>query len=430
MRWFGLLTLLGTGVVGLLWAADEKKPNEPVQGFLVHEWGVWSIHDDVELANADMRSQWNELPDFVYGQTTTRDFPRHWDAPPTAVKKPVLFLHAPSAMTAELRVDFPAGVPAVWWPATEEPAYQGVLGEEDSVPKKPARSLAWKVSLKRPQRQEQGIHEYHKLPKPHWMQTLRDVKCDDVLVSVGERNRTREREEFNPADPRAARSRTMEREKFVYYDGLLPHISALAVKFDKDKVSLKNQEKFAVHDMWVVDNRDAARKRIGRLPRLDAGAAQDVECAALLVEEAAKTLTAQLTAAGLNEDEAAALTTIWTGDFFGSAGLTLFYRLPQEQYDRLLPLTVKPRPEKIVRVGLVQQIPFDNELAERIAKLVKQLDDDKYDQREAAQKSLALMGRAAYVHLLKLRRTVTAPEPKRRIEELLEKYDAQRMLPQ
>jgi hypothetical protein len=377
MRWLGLLTLLCAGVVGLLCAADEKNPNEPVQGFLIHEWGVWRIHDDMELANADMRTQWNELPDFVYGQTTTREFPRHWDFRETKVLKPVLFLHAQIALTAELRVDFPTGVPAVWWPATEKPLYQG--GDLSIVPKKPARSLEWKVFLKQSLRLEQGMPEYHKLPKSHWMQTLRHVKCDDVFVSVGERNST------------------FEREKFIYYDGLLPRVNALAIQIDKENISLKNQEKFTVHDVWVVDNRDAARRRIGRLPRLDAGAAQEVEYTAMPVEEAAKTLTAQLKAAGLNEDEAAALTTIWTGDFFASAGLSLFYRLPQEVYDRLLPLTVKPRPENIVRVGLVQQIPFDNELADRIAKLVKQLNDDRFDKREAAQQQLAKLGPIALV---------------------------------
>jgi hypothetical protein len=412
MRWLGLLTLLCMGVVGLLWAADEKNSNEPVKGFLVHEWGVWCVHDDMELANADMRNQWNELPDFVYGQTTTRDFPRHWQAPPpTNIRKPVLFLHAPSALTADLRVDFPTGVPAVWWPATEKPAYQSARGGEDSLLKKPVKSLEWKVFLQRPQALKQGIPEYHKLPKAHWMQTLRDVKCDDVFASVGERGRA------------------FEREKFIYYDGLLPRVNALTIQIDKDKVSLKNQEKFTVHDVWVVDNRDAAKPRIGRLPCLEAGAAQEVECTALPVEEAEKTLTTELKSAGLNEDEAAALTTIWTGDFFASAGLSLFYRLPQEQYDRLLPLTVKPQPEKIVRVGLVQQIPFDNELADRIAKLVKQLDDDKFDKREAAQQQLAKLGPIASIYLQRLKKTITTAESKRRIDELLEKYDAQRALP-
>jgi hypothetical protein len=108
--------------------------------------------------------------------------------------------------------------------------------------------------------------------------------------------------------------------------------------------------------------------------------------------------------------------------------VTLFYRLPQEEYDRLLPLSVKPQPEKVVRVGLVQQIPFDTELADRIAGLVKQLDDDNFYKREAAQLELAKLGRIAFGYLQRLKPTITAPEPKRRLDELLEKLETQRVL--
>ena len=85
------------------------------------------------------------------------------------------------------------------------------------------------------------------------MQKLRDVQCDDVYVSVGQRGSG------------------LEREKFVYYDGILPRIQALSIKLEKDKAALKNQEKFTVFDIWIIDNRDARKPRLARLPRLDAG---------------------------------------------------------------------------------------------------------------------------------------------------------------
>jgi hypothetical protein len=271
------------------------------------------------------------------------------------------------------------------------------------------------VALKQPLQPLPQQPQLTNLSQPHWMKTLRDVKCDDVYVSAGERGST------------------MEREKFVYYDGLLPRVQALAVQFDKETVSLKNQVKFTVFDVWVIDNRDPAKPRVGQMPRLDPGGGDKVVDFTTMKEErwtveAAKSLSAQLHDAGLNEDEAAALTSIWTADFFQSAGLTLFYRLPQEEYERMLPLTVKPRPEKIVRVGLVQQVPSDPALAERIARLVKQLDDDEFVKREAAQQELAKFGPIALGYLRRLKPTITAPEPKRRIEELLEKNDAHRAL--
>jgi hypothetical protein len=413
MRWLGLLTLLIVGTVGLLYADDDKKPDEPVKGFFVHEWGVWRVHDDIEMANADMRAQWDELPAFVYGQTTTRDFPHHFERH-SLVTKPVLFFHAPEAMQASVRIDFFRGVPAVWWPATKNPSYHDYGPRKITKPERPVKYLEWRLHLKKMAGQNGSRYELKPVNKSHWMNTLRDVKCDDVYVEVEDRNWG------------------LEREKFVYYDGLLPRVNALSIIVDKERVSLKNQASYTVFDVWVIDNRVAAKPRVGRLPLLDAQDLAEVDLTAMTEprwdEEAGKALTAQLKDAGLNEDEAASLTTVWSADFFHSAGVTLFYRLPQKKYDHLLPLTVKPRPEKIVRVGLVQQILFDKELADRIAKLVKQLDDDDYHKREAAQQELAKLGPIVLSYLPRVRPTNATPELRRRFEELLEKHDAQRAL--
>jgi hypothetical protein len=412
MRWFALLLLSLVTAVGLLWAADDKAPDKAVKGLVVHEWGVWRVHDDMQLANADMRATWNELPSFMYGQTSTRDFPKYLDRP-TRVKKPVLFFHAPLAMQVEVRVDFPGGIPAVWWPATYNPAYHddGFRGVERTTPEKPAKYLEWKLHLQKPIVQGTVPQEVKPVDQKHWIKTLRDVDCDDVYAPVGELNSA------------------MEHERFVYYDGLLPAVKALSIKVEKEKARLTNQAKYAVFDIWVIDKRNTQQPRIGRLPRLDAGAAQDVELTATKgdgwAEDAGKTLTTQLKEAGLNQDEAASLTTIWAPEFFHSPCVTLLYRLPQEEYDRLLPLSVKPQPEKIVRVGLIQQIPFDSEFADRIAKLVKQLDDDAFARREAAQQELTQLGAVGFGYLRRLQPTITAPEPKRRVEQLLEKYDAE-----
>ena len=105
MSRFAPLRLVPVGFLAVLLAAVPMAPSDPpVKGFLVHEWGVFRVHDDAEFANADMRAEWDDLPSFVYGQTTTRDFPRHWDVPPTNVYKPVIFFHALQPMEVNLRV--------------------------------------------------------------------------------------------------------------------------------------------------------------------------------------------------------------------------------------------------------------------------------------------------------------------------------------
>jgi hypothetical protein len=415
MRWLALVTLLLAGFVGLVGSAEQKTPADlPIEHFAVHEWGVWRVHDDVELANADARAEWDGLPKFVYGQTAGRDFPRH-SSLPRVVKKPVIFFHAPKPLRVDVRVEFSSGTPAVWWPGTFNPGYHDDgSGLPPRTPERPARFLEWKLHLKEPFWGKAQVAERKPADKAKWFETLRAVKCDEVYAEVGELNIG------------------LERERFVYYDGLLRGARAVTVTAAKEKATLRNEAKYAVFDTWVIDRRDADRPRVGRLPRLEAGEAKDVDLAAPAEarwqDEAAKALTAELKGAGLNEDEAQSLTTIWADDFFRGAGVTLLYRLPQEEYDRLLPLTVKPRPEKVVRVGLVQQVSSGPELAERVARLVKQLDDDDFNKREAAQRELEKLGGAALGPLRRLQPTVFAAEPKRRLSEVLEKIDAERAI--
>src|SRR5947199_10286237 len=92
-----------------------------VDGFAVHEWGVFRVYDDLDLANADMKAVWDAAPKWVHGQITGRELPKQWRNL-QAVDKPVVFFHAPKPMSVRLRVDFPNGLPALWWPGTRVPA--------------------------------------------------------------------------------------------------------------------------------------------------------------------------------------------------------------------------------------------------------------------------------------------------------------------
>src|SRR5262249_56424811 len=103
-------------------SALQGKDAMPVQkGLVVHEWGVFRVHNDMELANADMRAIWEGLPKFVYGQVTGRSLPRHWHNV-EIVDRPVIFFHAAQPVECELRIDFPRGMPGVWWPGSQRPA--------------------------------------------------------------------------------------------------------------------------------------------------------------------------------------------------------------------------------------------------------------------------------------------------------------------
>jgi hypothetical protein len=391
----------------------EVPPALPsAKGVVVHEWGVWRVHEQVELANADIRDIWNNLPRFVYGQIDGRNLPRRWPNI-TIVDRPILFFHTPTACQVDLRIDFPRGVPAVWWPATSFPATEvrsglGRIRIEQAL----ARHLEWRLHLKEPPAFRKDRPPLPERVEPgHWIETLRKVAATDVFAPVGEEGHG------------------LERERFVYYDGLLPRGQWLVPEVGKDGVRLTNRAGFPVLDVTLVDRRTPGRVLVGRLPRLDTGVkGQAVDSRPVDVgrwaKEGADTLRKQLTDAGLFDDEAGSLVELWRRELFESDGLTLFYRLPQEEYDRQLPLILRPRAEKLVRVGLVVHPHCEPDLAKRVEELVGLLGSDDFNVRQRAEKQLGDMARAAFPHLVRLRKTATDPEVRMRLRRILQRIES------
>lgn len=388
-------------LLAVLLSASAALAVEPKK-LAVHEWGVFRVNEDAALANADMRAIWDGLPPFVYGHIRGRQVPQHWGAVEIR-DRPILFFHAAEAGQVTLKIDFPGGMPAVWWPGTQVPT---VFGNQ----KQPAvgKVLQWELSVKKP---AQGwLTRARPVDEGHWFARLRKVQADDIFARFGPGNRY------------------VEQEKFLYYDGLFPQSKWLKIDVDKETIALTNRVKHAVLDVTIVDRRDDDKPRIGRLEKLDAGAAGKVVCtpvdASRLASEASAALVKQLATAGLFEDEALSLADLWRKEMFETPGLHVFYRLPQDEYDRLLPLTITPKPESVARVGLVFHGHVEPDLAERILDLVKQLDSPRFAVRDAARKKLLQIGPAALVQLQKLKQADLSAEVWKQVESLIKQWGA------
>jgi hypothetical protein len=397
---------------------------EPIRkGLEVHEWGVFGVNDDRELANADMRAEWAALPKFVFGQTAGRSLPinQHQN---NIVFKPVVFLHSPQPLALEIRVDFPGGAPAVWWPRTVYPAQELDVCPSGGKQKEAFRDLEWHVQVKEPPKGQKSNAQPLAVDKGHWIELLRAVKADDVFTKTTDG-------EYGGfiKEGKGLPDSQYERERFIYYDGLVPIGKRVAITVEKEKVSVANRAKHPLFDVTVVDRRTPDHTRVARVAKLEARAkTTELDFAEVGSKEWPEAglvmLTKQLTDAGLFEDEAKSLADVWKNEFFLADGLTLFFRLPQEEYEKLLPMKLKPRPEKLVRVGLVLHAHCEPDLADRVAEIAKDLDDDDFDTRERAQKRLEDMGRAAFGHLRRLREKVKSAEMQRRLDDLLDRHDA------
>src|SRR5687768_5478353 len=126
----------------LLSFVQDSHAQTAKKGFVVHEWGVFRVNTDSDFANADLRAEWDDLPEFVYGGIKGRNVPQHWGAV-EARRRPIIFFHAEQPLTVRLQIDFPGGQAGVWFPATQSPAVYGLQKQPEA-----ATSLVWELGIK------------------------------------------------------------------------------------------------------------------------------------------------------------------------------------------------------------------------------------------------------------------------------------------
>jgi hypothetical protein len=438
-RW-GLLVFL----LLLPWAAlnghtpaieqESAKAKLDKDDLVVHEWGVFTVLNDAKYANANRKEEWGSLPTFFY-----RQFPKErlrWM--PSAWDKPLIYFYAKSeSMHLRVKVTFTEGAPVVWWPAAAEPV-DNWPGPQIKDKTRPFRSLTWEAWLgdKGPPQPKDAKNQWLKLedfplPEGSWLQQARLPGASRVTV-VGS----------DPDQPRRG-PRTQDRletERFIYYDGLVPAPDYLhCEKVDDTSVTLRNLAKFEISRLVVVDRRVQGQIRFAVFddpqPALAAGTTRKVQTQVIAAADwpaiGKKQVRQALLGAGLFEAEADSLLTIWNDRFFLADGITAFHLLPVSEYDRMLPLEITPAPAaKPVRVAiaLYPHIEVEPALAERIAALVRDLDDPKFQKRSAATKELVEIGPVAIGRLRAELKNNPTLEMQRRIEAVLDRVDAMEWL--
>lgn len=143
------------------------------------------------------------------------------------------------------------------------------------------------------------------------------------------------------------------------------------------------------------------------------------EVGTLTVEEALQNWTGQLLDLGLGDSEAAHITTILKAQALRTDTTMLVYRMDDAHLEKVLPLEVTPYPDRLFRVALVIVQDADPDLQLQIEQLVKQLGNEDWPLRQAAQDQLAALGLAAKPKLEEALKSEDA-EVVFRAEQLLE----------
>jgi hypothetical protein len=293
------------------------------------------------MANAALAAEWADCPKELY-----RTEPPHLRNLPirVPVAKPIIYFHwdgeqQPPEQGLKMKVRFPDGRPVIWWPASEEDAGRPVTD-----------SLSWRIFLRKPPESHGPAGARPRTPQvadDHWYAQARKVKAEPVF-SYGSHGGNDQRNGGTAIDA----------EQFVYYDGLMKPLAFLeARRTPAGAIVLDAKAPYPLHDLWCID-RTGNSAKLARVPLVPPGKKTvDLDWKTVADDDwhaaTAEALAAELEKTGLHADEARSLVAIWQPGFFHAPGLTLFYRLPQREYDRVTTLALDPVPETLVRVGIV-----------------------------------------------------------------------------
>lgn len=347
---------LALGIAALGFTTQNGNQGELV----VHEWGTFT-----SIAGRDgMALEWrplaatNDLPGFVYefaaitnGSGLRHDCTKCDLTGKIRMETPVLYFYADHDADVSVRVDFPKGKITEWYPSARM-----------SV----GSSIDWGHFAVMPHTTTNLLTE----PGPNRYYAARET--DAALVRVCNTN-----------------GRATEFEKFLFYRGVGAFDLPISVVLDGNRLQFTGL--MGIDQVIVFENQGG---NIGfRIVHLSSDTAT-VERPAL-GDSRASLLTAlqqTLVAHGLYEKEARAMIETWR-DSWLEEGLRVFYVLPRPVTDTMLPITIDPRPNQLVRVlvGRTEIITTEREAAARAG--MRGLDDPSAEVRTAARAALRKQGR-------------------------------------
>lgn len=289
--------------------ADSPPSIEPAdERFIVHEWGTLTTRhtkDGQQLWTKNDRVE--PLPSFVYENWMS---PAKQDAKGTMrLETPVIYFYSNEQREVSVRVEFPEGFLTEWYPFAQH---------EDTMER---ASLSWPLVRLHPGPDP----EYPVAGESHYYAAR---ETDATPISVGEGD-------------------TRQREKLLFYRGVGSATTPLDVGYSEDSVVLLPYATRGAAALLFVREGDklgftSIPKIAGpepvALPELDDN-----------LDDLRAYLRELLILEGLFPREADAMLATW-GDLWFEPGRRLIYMLPREATDTLLPLSIEPAPDELVRV--------------------------------------------------------------------------------
>ena len=290
------------GVLAWLSPRLEASSSELV----VHEWGTFT-----SIAGVDSQMlEWTpyrggaELPGFVYGG-------KHNARGTVRMETPVIYFYTPKELTCTVKVSFPQGEITEYYPMPDRLVFPVKVVQWNGVELLPGRAVSLPL--------EKSSNHYYQARA-----------TESVPLRVWKGNVI---EEY---------------EKFLFYRGVGTFAMPLSVQVGQDKVAVRQTATPGIGEVIFFENRN------GKTSCLRSGLQSSSATVGRLlpdcsVESVKHDLETLLAGHGLYPKEAEAMVKTWEDSWF-EEGFRVFYVLPRQQTDAILPLEITPRPNKLVRV--------------------------------------------------------------------------------
>ncbi|HLD61208.1 MAG TPA: hypothetical protein VJA27_03725 [Patescibacteria group bacterium] len=333
-----ILGLVLTLLAGASYAYAARTNTLPAKGMVVHEWGTFTtLHATDGTRLGGLYFDEEQLPRFTYqhGDFTERADAvyRHkgFDISPTNEPKnvtikmetPVIYFYSKKAQNATVQVDFPQGIISQWYPQNTS---GNKMNDNWDFTKPYKGGMKWKVKV---------------LP-PNSTTKLTPPKEEETEVWTSPR----------AVDANLVQSHKGEVEKFIFYRGVANFSIPVETKFTSDnELLVKNTGQHTLPKVFVYEKKADGSENLWWSDEMKSGAEQKINFVTEQPTKADFTAFEQaLVAAGLYEKEAKAMLATWEESYFKHTGLRVFWIVPEENVNKLLPLKISPKPTETKRV--------------------------------------------------------------------------------
>lgn len=316
--------------------STEPPPTLPGTGLTVSEWGTYTSvmgSDGQPLPGLHLEEE--GLPPFVHGRCSSgpvcltvgdKDLENLPEPVTQKLETPVLFFYSDTPRAVRVSVDFPAGILSQFYPRAH--SFEPPVGELDRIA---GGAMSWEVQLD------------PTLP----LDTFPWVPSDDIWAPS----------RLVPATPLRVEG---EHERFIFYRGLGRFSPPIRITTTGTLATFHNDSPDPIAAAFFLTRDTSGRGAWRRIEPLTPGASVSFETALVgtldYLEGARLDLLVALIDSGLSEAEAQSMVDTWSHSYFGQTGARVLYLAPRAWTDELLPITIAPTPDRLVRtlVGRVE----------------------------------------------------------------------------